>query len=242
MGDAVYRGHLFFDWDDTVALNIHLFREADQRNGHYLGGLFGRPVEEILLAASEFDLKVSRRVGLGRDSYPSAWVACYEHFCDRAGRRPRQDERERVRAIANWPYEQRQPLVDGAAETLDLLRQEGHELIVWTAGDGEVQQRKVEESGLADRFHEVRVVPKKDSAGLRRLMGARDRARCVVVGNSAASDVRPALELGLLALHIPADTWVFDEAQINVDDPLYVRLESIRMVPATLKARLSLAG
>ncbi|MGE5589875.1 MAG: HAD family hydrolase, partial [Bacillota bacterium] len=221
------RGHLFFDWDDTLAQNIHLFREADQRNGRYLAGLFGLELEEVLRAASAFDLKISRQVGLGRDSYPSAWVACYEHLCDRAGRRPRDDERERVRAIADWPYEQRQPLVDGASETLDLLRQEGYELIVWTAGDGEVQRRKVDESGLADRFDEVRVVPKKDAAGLRRLMGERSRARCVVVGNSAASDVRPALELGLLALHIPADTWAFDDADINVDHPLYVRLDSI---------------
>lgn len=236
------RGHLFFDWDDTIAQNIHLFREADQRNGRYLAGLFGLELEEVLRAASAFDLKISRHVGLGRDSYPSAWVACYEHLCDRAGRRPRDDERERVRAIADWPYEQRQPLVDGASETLDLLRQEGYELIVWTAGDGEVQRRKVDESGLADRFDEVRVVPKKDAAGLRRLMGERSRARCVVVGNSAASDVRPALELGLLALHIPADTWAFDDADINVDHPLYVRLDSIRRVPPTLKSRFSMAG
>lgn len=238
----MFRGHLFFDWDDTIAQNIHLFREADQRNGRYLAGLFGLKLEEVLRAASAFDLKVSRKVGLGRDSYPSAWATCYAHFCEQFGRRPHEDERERVWAIANWPYEQRQPLVDGAPETLDLLRQEGFELIVWTAGDGEVQRRKVQESGLADRFDAVRVVPKKDAAGLRRLMGPRGRARCVVVGNSAASDVRPALELGLLALHIPAETWAFDEADINVDHPLYVRLDSIRLVPPTLKSRFSLAG
>lgn len=238
----MFRGHVFMDWDDTIAKNIHLFHEADRRNGLFLSQLFGVSVDDISRQAAALDLKVSRQVGLGRDSYPTAWAACYDLFCARTGRRPREDERARVRATAEWAYEQPQPLVEGAGEVLAALRREGYELTVWTAGDPAVQRRKVEESGLAGVFHRQSVMSKKDMDGLLLLMGDRDPARCVVVGNSAASDIRPALQAGILALHIPAETWAFDEADLDLADPRYVRLESIRLVPPTLRLRLPLAG
>lgn len=238
----MFQGHVFIDWDDTIARNIHLFHEADRRNGLFLAQLFGVPAEDIRSEAAALDLKISRQVGLGRDSYPTAWVTCYDQFCAKTGRRPREDERARVWAMANWAYEQPQPLVEGAAEALAALRRDGYELILWTAGDPEVQRRKVEESGLAGAFHRQSVVSKKDAPGLVLLIGERDPARCVVVGNSAASDIRPALQAGILALHIPAETWAFDEAELDMANPNYVRLESIQMVPPTLRQRLPLAG
>lgn len=61
-----------------------------------------------------------------------------------------------------------------------------------------------------------------------------------MVGNSASSDVLPALAAGVLAVHVPAaDTWEYDHGDVDHRHPLYVRVEQIGAVPGVLAPRFA---
>jgi putative hydrolase of the HAD superfamily len=95
-------------------------------------------------------------------------------------------------------------LLPGVADAVPLLARHAR-LVVMTKGQEDEQLAKVERSGLAAHFHAVRVVSEKHADSYLdavRRFGAR-AADCWMVGNSPASDILPALEAGLRAVHVP---------------------------------------
>ena len=106
--------------------------------------------------------------------------------------------------------------LDGVTETLPWLG-ERFRLFLLTKGDQEVQVSKLERSGLAHHFEGVHVVQEKDDEVLKGLMvdyGLQPEMTWMV-GNSPRSDINPALEVGIGAVHIPhSNTWSFERQEI----------------------------
>ena len=56
-----------------------------------------------------------------------------------------------------------------------------------------------------------------------------------MIGNSAVSDILPALTAGYWGLHIPYHvTWSHEVAEVPADAPRHRRLETIAEVPAVI--------
>lgn len=236
-----YRGHAFVDWDDTIAENIRYFREVEEQNSRRIAALTGFDVATVRRRGEELDLQTARRIGLVKESFGLAWTECYREFCGRAGMVPDPAVEAAIREACLIPYQIRQELHPGAAETLAWLRDSGFEVTIWTAGDPEVQRRKVRDSGLEHLVDRVEVVLDKNPERLRAALGHRDPERSFVMGNSVHSDIRPALALGLLALHIPVETWAYDHAELDGGSPNYVRLDRITAAPPVLARRFEQA-
>ncbi|MCC6008043.1 MAG: HAD family hydrolase [Rhodobacteraceae bacterium] len=105
-------------------------------------------------------------------------------------------------------------LLPGVEEAVARLAAE-RRLILITKGDLLDQERKLAQSGLGAYFSAVEVVSHKTPAiyhsAFRRHGDGVGRA--LMAGNSLASDIRPALEAGAWAVHVPhALTWALDEA------------------------------
>lgn len=127
-------------------------------------------------------------------------------------------------------------LLDGVIETLDALSA-GHQLVLITKGDLFHQESKVAESGLADLFDAVHIVSEKTSATYREVLDRFDVAapEFVMVGNSLASDVLPAVEAGCRGIHVPYSiTWAMERVEAE-PQPSWVRAESITEVPLILE-------
>lgn len=227
-------GHAFVDWDDTIAENIRYFAETEEINCRLIARATGADPAEVRARGRELDLATARRMGLGKDSLPTAWLACYREFAARAGLpfNP-ETEAELVRAC-RIPYEIQQQILPGAAEVVAWLNARGFEVVIWTAGDHQVQARKVRDSGLSHLIHRVQIVPDKTPELLRNALGNRDPDRCFVVGNSIHSDIRPALAVGLLSIHVPAETWAYDDGEVDLEDPHYRKVSGIHEVPAVV--------
>ncbi|TBW40945.1 HAD family hydrolase [Siculibacillus lacustris] len=130
----------------------------------------------------------------------------------------------------------------GVVETLRALRGAGHPMVLITKGDLLDQEQKVARSGLAELFETVEIVSEKTAATYRRIFGrwGAGEGEAVMIGNSAASDVLPAIQAGFWGLHIPYEiTWVHERAEIPDDLPRHRRLASITEVPAALAAILA---
>ena len=236
-----FTGHAFVDWDDTIAENIRYFREVEAEAARLVAGRTGFEVREVARRGAELDVIVARQMGLVKESLAAAWVACYREFAGRAGRPADPEVEAELRRLCAIPYETRQELIPGAAETLRWLHESGFEVTIWTAGEADIQRRKIRESGLTRWIHREAVVLEKTPERLKDFMGDREPGRCFVVGNSRHSDIRPALALGLAAYHVDVETWAYDHLEVDEADPNYHRLSQISELPHLLAQRFRLA-
>ena len=115
--------------------------------------------------------------------------------------------------------------IAGVPETLDYLAAR-HRLALFTKGEPSEQADKLDRSGLAGFFADVRIVPEKDATTYRAMVSELDApdGRTWMVGNSPRSDINPALEAGLKAVWVPHDlTWGLErETVAAADDRLLV--------------------
>lgn len=236
-----FAGHAFVDWDDTIAENIRYFREVEEANSNLIARLTGFPQAEVLHRGEELDVATVRRLGLVRNSMALAWVECYREFAGRADLTPDPDTEAGIARACQMPYEVKQGLLPGAAETLEWLFRSGFEVTIWTGGDPEVQGRKIRDSGLQHLVHRQQIALNKTPERLLEALGEREIDRSFVVGNSIHSDVLPALTVGMTAYHLPVETWAFDRAQLDPGHPLYQRVERISDLPEALARRFRLA-
>ncbi len=236
-----FAGHAFVDWDDTIAENIRYFNEVEEANSHLIARMTGFDPKVVHARGQELDLATARRIGLVKESLFLAWRECYGEFAAKAGQTPDPDTVSALERACRMPYEVRQELLPGAPEMLEWLHKAGFEITIWTAGDQAVQSRKIEESGLSHLVHRRAIVPDKTPERLLDALGERSPASCFVVGNSAHSDIRPALTLGLPAYHLAVETWGYDKSKLDTSDTNYHRLESISELPRALAVRFRLA-
>jgi putative hydrolase of the HAD superfamily len=239
---VTFLGHAFVDWDDTIAEGMRYFHEAEVQLSERIGALTGHFPQRIRQRGGEIDVQTARRIGLVKESFGIAWTECYREFCALGSIHPEPEIEREIQSLCTRPYEVKQDLIPGAPETLLWLNQAGFEVTIWTAGDQGVQSRKIAESGLEHLVHRIVVVPDKTTERLHAALGERDRVNSFVVGNSMYSDIKPALSLSLLALHIPQQTWAYDQAQLSPGEGTYRLLQQITEVPAILRTRFQLAG
>jgi putative hydrolase of the HAD superfamily len=118
-------------------------------------------------------------------------------------------------------------LMPDVEHTLNALG-ERHDLLLLTKGAPPDQQRKIDASGLADRFRRALIVPEKDTATYERLILEEDLdpAATWMIGNSIKSDIRPALAAGLGAVFIPNEnTWALEHAVLDEDAERLIQIE-----------------
>ncbi|MFZ5817444.1 MAG: HAD family hydrolase [Bacillota bacterium] len=236
-----FAGYAFVDWDDTIAENIRYFREAEEETSRLIAARTGADLQSVARRGAELDVIVARRIGLVKESFATAWIECYREFCASRAVPVEAGVEAELRRICSWPYEIRQELLPGGPETIQWLHANGFEVTIWTAGVPEVQGRKIRESGLKPWVHREAIVLEKSPERLREYIGERDLSRCFVVGNSAHSDIKPALSVGIPAFHIEVETWAYDHLKVDVSDPNYYRLEQIGELPFLLAKRFRLA-
>lgn len=238
------RGFAFIDWDDTICENHSLYEAVRRENAAVLLELFaayGVNEESIRALVHRLDLIKVRRYGLRAERYSEAWLDAYRALCARCGVSFDPKVGAKLCSTAFTVYTRPQRLLPGALCMLEWLRHMQFRLYVWTAGEEHLQQAKVKRSGVSDYFDKVIVVPHKTRKVLLRYLPAPSYF-CFVVGNSAASDVLPALEAGRPVLHVPCVTWEYDEAHIDENHPLYLRIESLAEVPQHVGRMLSQTG
>jgi len=139
---------------------------------------------------------------------------------------------ERAKTMLAQPVE----VLPGVLDALDALAH--HRLVLLTKGDLKDQHRKIDESGLAERFDEIEIIHEKNIHTYERAMSRHGISldRFVMVGNSVRSDIEPVLQLGAWAIHVPHElTWEIEATAAPVDHPRFRQVESIGDVPAIVE-------
>jgi putative hydrolase of the HAD superfamily len=207
------RQHLIFDADDTLWENNVYFENAFQEFCAYLNHSSLKP-DEIRAILDEIEIENNKIHGYGALNFGRNLSQCYLRLAERA---VAERDLKRVTAFAHEILQQGIELMDGVADTLPFLA-EKHELTLFTKGEPNEQNRKIDLSGLRPLFAHCEVVKEKNRAAYLELSRLRefDIERTWMIGNSPKSDINPALEAGLHAVFVPHErTWTLEREEIR---------------------------
>jgi putative hydrolase of the HAD superfamily len=207
---------LFLDADDTLWEN-NIFYEQCMADFVELMATLGFEREEAKHTVDVVERERIPAVGYAPEEFARSLVIAYQRLCE-SNDQPVQDAvSDRVweigRAVLEYPI----VLLEDVEETLAHLSAH-HRLLLLTKGDREVQQSKVDRSGLSHFFEAVHIVHEKDADVFRDLV-ARYELRpqqTWMIGNSPRSDINPAVEAGINAIYVPhPNTWELELEQVN---------------------------
>ena len=206
------RYHLLIDADDTLWENNIYFEHAIHDFITFLNHsqLTHEEVREVLD-------DVERLMGYGSANFTRSLVETYRRLAESG---PHDADVQQVRQLGERIRSQPLQLIDGVEETLAYMAAR-HDLFLFTKGDFEEQQLKVERSGITGYFRQVLIEPEKDVATYQRIIGElqADPQQTWMVGNSPRSDINPALAAGLKAVYIPHQhTWRLEHEEIEYAD------------------------
>jgi putative hydrolase of the HAD superfamily len=217
------RQTLVFDADDTLWENNVLFERVVS---DYLDWLAHPTLDRTAIRAVLDDVERANVVvhGYGSASFLRSLRDCFERLRERPASA---GEADRITELAAALVHHEVELMPGVAETLGELGTR-HDLLLLTKGQPDEQQRKIDASGLAHHFRSVHIVAEKRAPTYRELV-TRQQLRPAdtwMIGNSPASDIRPAREVGLGAVFIPnAYTWALEHAEIDPYDDGVLHLQ-----------------
>ncbi|MEL6170154.1 MAG: HAD family hydrolase [Pseudomonadota bacterium] len=125
-------------------------------------------------------------------------------------------------------------LLPHAAEVVDELSAH-HELVLITKGDLLHQEQKIARSGLGDQFDRVEIVSTKTVSTYQRIFGSQTEA-AMMVGDSMASDVRPALSAGAWGVFVPTGrAWALEAADPPEDPSRYFEICDLGELPGVIR-------
>jgi putative hydrolase of the HAD superfamily len=223
------RQNLIFDADDTLWENNVIFeRVVDD----YISWLAHPTLDDTEIRKILADIEEANIVshGYGSQVFLRSLADCFTHLTERpvgAVEQARFDDF--AAAFTSGKIE----LIPAVEEVLAELATR-HDLYLMTKGAQDEQARKIEASGLADRFVGVDIVPVKEPATYRRLVADRnlDPAHTWMIGNSPKSDILAARAAGLRAVFVPhPNTWAHEHADLDPTDAGILEVQSLAELP-----------
>jgi len=207
------RQHLVVDADDTLWENNIYFERAFDEFVEYLDHSTLSPAE-IRRVLGEIELANAKIHGYGSLNFGNNLRQCYRHLAERD---VSEEDLSTVMSFAERILDCPMEVIAGVADTLEYLAPR-HDLTLFTKGHPEEQKLKIDRSGLGIYFGHTAIVKEKDVAAYRALVKERgiDPELAWMAGNSAKSDINPALEAGLNAVFIPhSHTWGLERQEIR---------------------------
>lgn len=201
-------GLLVFDADDTLWESGMFFRRAADDFVRLLAGL-GHDPDEMAALVHRRDIERLAVTGFGAEPYIDTLEGVLAEVCPSPSEAAQRSLADIAAALLIHPILPMPRVI----ETLDVLRQRGHRMVVWTMGQMHSQGDKLVRCGFADRFEREFIVERKGpdalAAALHEMAVSPEHA--TVIGNSPRSDINPALAVGCRAIWIPDhNPWAAD--------------------------------
>ncbi|WP_135546617.1 HAD family hydrolase [Paenibacillus cymbidii] len=230
---------ILFDLDDTLVhcnkyFELVLEQFVDQMQTWYASDELS--AESIRATQLEIDTSGVSRHGFTPKHFPQSLVDTYRHYAALTGREESEGEREWLIKLGSSVYDYEVEPYPYMVETLDKLRAQGHELILYTGGVAAIQRKKVKALSLEAYFgSRVHVSLHKTASSLETILRRekRDRGRTWMIGNSLRTDIVPALETGIHAVYIPAVLeWSYNMIEVTIKPKgAFLTLRSLSEVP-----------
>ncbi|WP_150268091.1 HAD family hydrolase [Paenibacillus tepidiphilus] len=219
---TILKQQIIFDLDDTL---VHCNKYFDLILGQYFElmsdwfGGDGIVTGDIRTKQVEIDVETVNTSGLASENFPKSLIATYRYFAARFNR-PSDPEKERqLMKLGLSVYDQEIEAYPGMVETLDTLKQEGHDLYLYTGGDDTIQQRKIEQMKLDIYFDDrIFIRQHKNVESLEDILRTHrfERPRTWMIGNSLRTDVLPAVTAGINSIYLKQQNeWLYNLIELQ---------------------------
>lgn len=201
---------IFIDLDNTLLETQALYNAAEADLQHLIEGLSGARANDVAEEIQRRKLVLFDQYGYDPAMLPRAYEEALIAFVPSAT----DDDILHAHQLGRRIFEEEARLKEGVEESVRLLA-DHFLLYLVTVGDEAVQRRRIETLPFRDLFAGLFIVPDKNAdtyrTVLRHCQCAPDEA--IMIGDSLKSDIIPAVEAGLTAMHIPGDNWHGREMQ-----------------------------
>ncbi|MEH6945020.1 HAD family hydrolase [Bacillus sp. JJ722] len=229
---------LLWDLDDTIIITNPEFEKTNSYCANLLSKeIYGddRAKQELLHMQRILDLKMVSEFGFIRSRYLNSWLETSHTYFEQHGLAPHPTLLNEIIEAVGDIYVRKYENVPESIEVIESLKNKGFSMAVLTAGEEEVQRKRVIESGVADFMDDIHVYPYKTPETLQEVMVKHSKKNYVMIGNSLKSDIYPALANNILGIHVVKETWQADQYDIDVTNPLYKPIQNLMEIPNLLK-------
>jgi FMN phosphatase YigB (HAD superfamily) len=229
------------DLDDTLIRTQRDYDEAIDELSSWLAERTGSDPSAIARRLNEIDRENLSSLGLSKERFPHSFEETAREFLDD----PTEEDLVHARELATQAYKseatyRERGFRSGAAELLSSLREAGATVHLLTAGDEDIQRRKIRGLELSQLVDEISIVDLGEKEDVLRDLRDNLTAETVLhIGNSLSSDVKTALSAGVDVVYVPEGEWrrsMVDD-QILQNDSVYI-YESIPALLADLETIL----
>lgn len=210
--------YLFFDADDTLWENEHLFREAEAKFDELLSAYTSLKGHQKMLWEKQESL--IPYFGYGAKTYSLGMTEAAIELC--GGTLPG-DVYYGIKQIIQQLVYHELEMIEGVEETVKELSGK-YILVCATKGDLVEQKYKFRKSGLDRYFHHVVVMENKTEKDYLELCAMHDilPEEMLMVGNSVKSDIAPVVNIGGTAVHVPHElVWVHEMMDMPQSDRIF---------------------
>lgn len=236
--------NILFNLDDTLSYCNRYFNLVIDEFADQMMAWFDSITEDAIKQKQlQLDVAAISEHGLKSDRFPESFVGTYQYYCDLTGREKKKDEILYLRELGFKVFEMPVEPIPHMNETLQHLKEEGHELYLHTGGDEENQRRKITQLELTTFFdHRIFISEHKDTTALSDILKTikADPTVTWMVGNSLRTDIVPALELDIHAIYIPAENeWQYNMVEVNIEhSSAFLTVDSLQEVPDVIHKRI----
>lgn len=234
---------VLFDLDDTLIHCNKYFitvinQFADQMERWF--SPHGITRKEVKQKQLEIDLAGVHIHGFKMDRFPQSFVDTYEYYLKHTGHIDIPGAKEMLLELGRSVFSFQVEPYPHMVETLEQLKEDGHVLYLYTGGDASIQRKKVEQVGIRPFFEDrIFVTEHKNTSFLDSIIRSQrfDRSLTWMIGNSARTDVVPALEAGIHSIYIPTDQeWEYNVVDIDVKPKgAFYTASSLKEVPGMIR-------
>lgn len=236
--------NILFNLDDTLSYCNRYFNQVIDEFADQMMAWFDSTTEkDIKQKQLQLDVAAISEHGLKSDRFPESFVGTYNYYCDLTGREKKKDEIQYLRELGFKVFKIPVEPIPYMNETLQRLKEEGHELYLHTGGDEANQRRKITQLELTTYFeHRIFISEHKDTTALSDILKTikADPNVTWMVGNSLRTDIVPALEMDIHAIYIPAESeWQYNIVEVNVKhSSAFLTVDSLQEVPDVIDKRI----
>jgi putative hydrolase of the HAD superfamily len=211
--DIAGRPTVVLDGDDTLWFVESLYDDARQLAANVV---HAEGLDELRWERLERQIDVNNvgTLGLSTERFPASCVEAYRRLATETQCGVSASVEARIRRAAETVFHRKAP---SAPELGDLLAKlhEQFTVVLLTKGDEMVQRKRIADAGIADAIDYISIVPEKSEKNFRSVLAAVGSGTddAWSVGNSLASDINPALRIGMRAIWIDSHVWEYERRE-----------------------------
>ena len=207
---------VIFDMDNTLINTEPLYLDAI-KDFLTLMVAWGFDRDEVAKRQAAIDAGLLTKMGYSTDRFAESFEQTLREFENKRitdGSAPWKvgvlDGRvAKVREIAMDVFNQKSPEYEYAMDAVREIVAAGFKIAVVTAGERWVQIKRFDDLTMRNLFHDCWVVLRKDKRVFQDFIAKHnvDISRSWMIGDSLKSDILPAIDAGLRAIHLRTSNW-----------------------------------